>query len=60
MMNNNQEKQMETVMPQTSKPEAAEVMQLLGTMNQSEQQEMLTFLRGVEFGKRLAAAGASA
>lgn len=59
-MANKDIEKMETMMPQASKPEAAEVMQLLGTMNQSEQQEMLTFLRGVEFGKRLAAAGTSA
>lgn len=47
------EAKMETIMPQADKQEAVEVMEVLGNMNQGEQREMLVFLRGVEFGKRL-------
>lgn len=49
----NKEKQMETIMPQDSKQEAAEVMDFLGTLDHGEEKEMLAFLRGVQFGKRL-------
>lgn len=49
----NKEKQMETIMPQDSKQEAAEVMDFLGTLDHGEKKEMLAFLRGVQFGKRL-------
>lgn len=47
------EAKMETIMPQADKREAVEVMKVLDNMNQGEQREMLVFLRGVEFGKRL-------
>ena len=45
---------METVMPQDVKPEAEEVMTFLGTLTQDEGKEMLAFVRGVKFGRRLA------
>lgn len=50
------EPKMETIMPQTNKEEAAEVLELLDTMNQGEQKEILAFLRGVKFGQSLGAA----
>lgn len=49
-------KRMEVIMSQTDKQEAAEVLALLGTMNQGEQKEILAFLRGVKFGQSLGAA----
>lgn len=54
------EAKMETIMPQADKQEAVEVMEVLGNMNQGEQREMLVFLRGVEFGKRLGMEAAQA
>lgn len=53
------EPKMETIMPQTDKEEAAEVLELLDAMNQGEQKEMLVFLRGVKFGMSLGAAEAA-
>ena len=50
---------METIMPQTDKEEAAEVLELLDAMNQGEQKEMLVFLRGVKLGMSLGAAEAA-
>lgn len=49
----NKEKLMETIMPQDSKQEATEVVDFLGTLDHEEKKEMLAFLRGVQFGKRL-------
>ena len=53
------EPKMETIMPQTDKEEAAEVLELLDAMNQGEQKEMLVFLRGVKLGMSLGAAEAA-
>lgn len=51
---NSKDTKMETIMPQTDKPEAEEVMAFLGTLDQDEGKEMLAFVRGVKFGRRLA------
>lgn len=53
------EPRMETIMPHTDKKEAAEVLELLGAMDQENQKEMLVFLRGVKFGMSLGAAEAA-
>lgn len=58
----NNEKQMETIMAQENKAEATEVLAFLGTLGDGEEKEILAFLRGVQFGKRMGidAAGAVA
>lgn len=45
---------METIMPQDAKAEAEEVMAFLGTLDQDEEKEMLAFVRGAKFGRRMA------
>lgn len=46
--------QMEILLNAEKKPEAEEVLQLLGEMSQAEQKEMLVFMQGVKFAKGLA------
>lgn len=46
----------EIMMPQGTKPETAEMLAFLGTLNQDESKEMLAFFQGVKFGRRLAVA----
>lgn len=49
----------ETIILQTDKQEASELLDLLKSMSRVEQMDILTFLKGVEFGKLLAAGKAS-
>lgn len=46
---------MEIMVPGTSRTEAERMMDLLATMSEDEKREMLAFVKGVEFGRRLAA-----
>lgn len=46
---------MEIMVPGANRTEAERMMDLLTTMSEEEQREMLTFMKGVEFGRRLAA-----
>lgn len=43
----------ETMIPQDNRQEAVEMLDFLGTLGDSEEKEMLAFLRGVQFGKRM-------
>lgn len=50
----------ETMIPQDNRQEAVEMLDFLGTLGDSEEKEMLAFLRGVQFGKRMGAGTAVA
>ena len=50
----------ETMIPQGSRQEAVEVLDFLRTLEDGEEKEMLAFLRGVQFGKRMGAGTAVA
>ena len=45
--------QTETMIPQDNRQEAVEVLDFLRTLEDGEEKEMLAFLRGVQFGKRM-------
>lgn len=46
---------MEIMVPGKNRTEAERMLALLATMNEDEQRQMLTFMKGVEFGRRMAA-----
>lgn len=46
---------MEIMVPGENRTEAERMLALLAGMSEEEQREMLTFMKGVEFGRRLAA-----
>lgn len=48
---------METMLNTENQSEAAEVMDFLGTLDQNEKKEFLTFLQAAKFVKSLTAAG---
>lgn len=48
---------METMLNTENQSEAAEVMDFLGTLDQNEKKEFLTFLQAAKFVKNLMAAG---
>lgn len=50
----------ETMIPQDNRQEAVEVLDFLRTLEDGEEKEMLAFLRGVQFGKRMGAGTAVA
>ncbi len=52
--------QTETMIPQDNRQEAVEVLDFLRTLEDGEEKEMLAFLRGVQFGKRMGAGTAVA
>ena len=52
--------QIETMIPQDNRQEAVEVLDFLRTLEDGEEKEMLAFLRGVQFGKRMGAGTAVA
>lgn len=46
---------MEIMVPGENRTEAERMIALLATMSEGEKREMLTFMKGVELGRRLAA-----
>ena len=46
---------MEIMVPGENRTEAERMMDLLATMSEEEKREMLTFMKGVEFGRQMAA-----
>lgn len=50
--------QTEVLLKAERKPEAEEVLQLLGEMSRAEQREMLIFMQGVRFAKGVDESGA--
>lgn len=48
------------MIPQDNRQEAVEVLDFLRTLEDGEEKEMLAFLRGVQFGKRMGAGTAVA
>lgn len=46
---------MEIMVPGANRTEAERMMDLLATMSEEEKREMLTFMKGVEFGRQMAA-----